>query len=152
MGNIPGNDLALMTNLTLLCVHGCASARSPLPPPLPHAHFALPRLHALHLTFSVGALGTRRRLLNDNQLNGTIPSEVGLMTALINLCVHSCAPRPTRPFLRPRRALTSLLPASVHFIPRSPLARSLRDAAQGIVQQPAHRSNPTRTYSDAGAV
>ena len=31
--------------------------------------------------------------------------------------VHGCARRPTRPSLRPRRALISLLPASVHFIP-----------------------------------
>ena len=61
-----------------------------------------------------------------NQLTGPIPTEIGQMTGLIYLCVNGCAPRPARPSLRPRRALTLLLPASVLSIPRSPLTCSLR--------------------------
>ena len=90
-------------------------------------------------------------MLYDNQLSGPIPPEVGQLTALTQMCVHDCAPRPARPSLRPRRALTSLLPVPVLCISRSPLTRSLRRSAQDVVRQPAQRSDPNRSWADDGA-
>ena len=85
-----------MTAVTELCVHGCASARSPLPPLSVRAHLAPPCPIALHLTLSVDALATAalRRYLYNNQLNGPIPIEIGLMTALTGVCVQRCASAP----------------------------------------------------------
>ena len=94
-GPIP-TEVGLMTAVTELCVHGCASARSPLPPLSVRAHLAPPCPIALHLTLSVDALATAalRRYLYNNQLNGPIPIEIGLMTALTGVCVQRCASAP----------------------------------------------------------
>ena len=134
-----------MTGLTQLCVHDCASR--PARPSL-----RSPRALTSFLFASVYLLPSlSRRYLDNNLLTGSIPTEIGQLTGLVYLCVHGGASRPARPSLRPRRALTSLLPASVLSIPRSPLMRSLRDAAQALGQQPAHRSDPNRNWPDGGA-
>jgi len=134
-----------MTGLAYLCVHGGASrpARPSLRSPRALTSFLFASVHLLP--------SLSRRRLDNNLLTGSIPTEIGQLTGLVYLCVHGGASRPARPSLRPRRALTSLLPASVLSIPRSPLMRSLRDAAQALGQQPAHRSDPNRNWPDGGA-
>ena len=98
IGNIPANDLALMMGLTSLCVHGCASARSPLFPPSPRAHLAPPRNHCSpSYELSVDrpyaalrrSLGTNQLNGDTNRLNGPIPTELGLLTGLTTLDLHN---------------------------------------------------------------
>ena len=91
-----------------------------------------------------GSSSTAKRLSNSSRFRDADAIELNKnkihgLTTLNTLCVHGCALRPTRPSLRPRRALTSLIPASMLSISRSPSTRSLRGAAQGLEQQPAHR-------------
>ena len=140
-GTIP-TELSLMTALQQLCVHGCASARLPLPPPSPRAHLAPLCLCALHRTLSDDALATAalRRYLMNNQLVGPIPPEVG-PTGLLELCVHGCAS--ARLLLLPPSARAHLAPLHlVLSISRSPLTRSLRGDAQDRGRQPAQRHDP----------
>ena len=101
---------------------------------------------------------TTRRYLHGNQLSGTFPTEVGLMTALRVMCVHTCC-RAIASFRRitTRTAIHPLytrahFPTPVSLPLRSPMARSICGDTQGLEGQRDYGSDPHRGRTDDGAI
>lgn len=91
-------------------------------------------------------LPPRRSLLHDNSLAGSLPSEIGLLTALTELCAPDTSRRsPHRTRQRARApAPTSVRARACDCCSSLPLPNLPLPRAQGRARQPAGRRHPGR--------